>query len=369
MIGAFFGGMRLKGLKVSPMHIARSLARRTKSALRRRLSELVAHRFCAHRDVVSLRWGSHRQEYGLQRHVAYEKIVQPSELVWFRDPVLQEVRIAAKDEVTHFRLRDVDFDPSTGDVIAGARSVLESQRGIADSRPTSMSTEPPRPFPRSGSATAMQLSSNYYHFLLEDVTRLILLKHHGLIRYVATGAPLNAFQAEVLASLNLEAKHLRGLTRFDELQFVNIARPSGVDSAAAVKLLRESFLAEATLRSGTRRIYVSRRGSRRAFPDEPVIEQFLKGRGVEIIRSELLSVAEQIQVFSEAHTLIAPHGAGLANLIFMPLGSQVIELMSPRYANPCFSILSAHANVRYAQILADRWSTKSADIVDYYLKN
>ncbi len=42
---------------------------------------------------------------------------------------------------------------------------------------------------------------------------------------------------------------------------------------------------------------------------------------------EGLSLAEQIRLFAGAGTVVAPHGAGLANLAYMPAGGRVVEFL------------------------------------------
>ena len=37
-------------------------------------------------------------------------------------------------------------------------------------------------------------------------------------------------------------------------------------------------------------------------------------------------------MFSEAHIIAGAHGAGLVNMVFAPPGTQLIELIGPRYA-------------------------------------
>jgi capsular polysaccharide biosynthesis protein len=47
-----------------------------------------------------------------------------------------------------------------------------------------------------------------------------------------------------------------------------------------------------------------------------------------------MTVAEQIEAFSTARLIVAPHGAALANLVFAGSGAAVIELFPAGYARP-----------------------------------
>ncbi|HBW56875.1 MAG TPA: hypothetical protein DEF27_03370, partial [Oscillatoriales bacterium UBA8482] len=53
--------------------------------------------------------------------------------------------------------------------------------------------------------------------------------------------------------------------------------------------------------------------------------------GVVPVELETLSVAEQARLFAHAKVIIAPHGAGLTNLMFCSPETIVIELVSPHY--------------------------------------
>ena len=58
---------------------------------------------------------------------------------------------------------------------------------------------------------------------------------------------------------------------------------------------------------------------------EPLLEE-LKGRGFELIAFETLSPIEQIAAMNRADVVIAPHGAGLANMVFARPDTHVIEI-------------------------------------------
>merc|ERR1719506_364388 len=50
------------------------------------------------------------------------------------------------------------------------------------------------------------------------------------------------------------------------------------------------------------------------------------GKTFHLFVGAALSIAQTIQLFREARIVVAPHGAGLANVIFCGNGSAVIEL-------------------------------------------
>lgn len=79
------------------------------------------------REVASLRWGSHRHEYGLGRHVARETLLRDQEVIEFRDPVLNEYHTEIKDEIKTYVLTDVVLFPA-GFLTAEGVVIRESLR-------------------------------------------------------------------------------------------------------------------------------------------------------------------------------------------------------------------------------------------------
>ena len=74
-----------------------------------------------------------------------------------------------------------------------------------------------------------------------------------------------------------------------------------------------------------RKIYIERQGSLTRNVNNHH-ELLLALKGWESVRLETMSVADQIKTFSEASHILAPHGAGLVNLLWCKEGTKVIEI-------------------------------------------
>jgi capsular polysaccharide biosynthesis protein len=110
----------------------------------------------------------------------------------------------------------------------------------------------------------------------------------------------------------------------------------------------------------SRRLYLSRRKApRRRLQNEMEILAGLRELGFEAVFAEELPFQEQISLFAQAEVIVAPHGAGLANLFFAPKGTRIVELFSPRYINPCFYSLSLVLNQPYACVVGRTDATGS----------
>jgi len=76
-------------------------------------------------------------------------------------------------------------------------------------------------------------------------------------------------------------------------------------------------------------LYASRREqSNRRLLNEAEVEALLTQRGFRIIVPGEMRVPEQIAAFSRARVVVAPHGAGLANMVFAPPGATLVEITS-----------------------------------------
>jgi hypothetical protein len=113
--------------------------------------------------------------------------------------------------------------------------------------------------------------------------------------------------------------------------------------------LRREFLeAAGPSASGGKRLYISRddAGYRR-IRNEPECLDVLVQCGFEKISLSGMTVAEQAELFSSAEAVVAPHGAGLANLVFCNPGTRVVELFSPVWLKPCYWELCNGACLEY----------------------
>lgn len=61
----------------------------------------------------------------------------------------------------------------------------------------------------------------------------------------------------------------------------------------------------------------------------------------------LPSFEETWSIFRRAVAVVAPHGAGLSNLVFVPPGAAVIEVLKRREVNLCYRTLAYNLGHRY----------------------
>jgi len=103
-----------------------------------------------------------------------------------------------------------------------------------------------------------------------------------------------------------------------------------------------------------KRIFVSRRKApARKILNELEVMDFLEPLGFQAYILEDLSFSEQVRLFSQADVVIAPHGAGLTNILFCQ-SAKVIELFGhPHYIRPDYFQLAQCADLQYTFLICD----------------
>ena len=116
--------------------------------------------------------------------------------------------------------------------------------------------------------------------------------------------------------------------------------------------MRHAFDARAT--GGDRRLLVSRAdvNARRVLNEDEVFGR-LEPHGFERVTPGRLPLAEQVALFSQAQIVVGTHGAGLANIVFMPEGGSVIETFGRNFMQGGFAWLSHLSGHAYAHIVSD----------------
>jgi capsular polysaccharide biosynthesis protein len=177
-----------------------------------------------------------------------------------------------------------------------------------------------------------EASGNYYHWLLDLVPRVLLLKHatQNFSNYDALllkGSRAN-YERETLAALGVPAEKIRYVNSRERFQIASAVFPSMETSVIApwkVHGLRN--LTSSGKPNQHRRLYLSRaRAAVRRIANENEISEILRHRNFEIVEAENLSWREQADLFASGSVIVAPHGAALANIVFCQPGTRVVEI-------------------------------------------
>lgn len=239
------------------------------------------------------------------------------------------------------------------------------QLGLTDPEAHTLLTDHlvvPRRQALPGTATVLSSADadGYYHWLLDALPRLGILEGAGIDlehidHFLVPRGRLPAIR-ESLELLGVPLSRCRELdTRsspvVDKLLLPSLPGRTGNTAPWARDYLRDRFLPAALALPDRfpRRFFVSRRGGRRVANEAalmPVLEHF----NIEPVQPETLGFLEQVALFARAELIVAPHGAALANLVFSPPSTAVVELFSPAYVNVCFWALAQLGGLRYAYL-------------------
>jgi hypothetical protein len=209
--------------------------------------------------------------------------------------------------------------------------------------------------------------SNYWHWMMETLPRFRLLQEAGFSpervgRYLValTGA---AFEMETLAALGIPREKLLPIDRRSHFQvetaLVPSQRPASWNVPAwAVSFLRSIPLADAKSPVPAERLYIKRgKGGHRRLLCEAELLPLLESRGFVAVDCADFTVAEQKALFAQARVILAPHGAGLTNLVFCQPRTIVLDLMSAAWPGFYFWGLSAALDLDYSCLVDETTTT------------
>jgi Capsular polysaccharide biosynthesis protein len=210
----------------------------------------------------------------------------------------------------------------------------------------------------ASAVVAVNLGAGYCHWLLEELPRLLALERGEVDNVVANFS--EAFAREAWAWRG-GGERVVAARRHGHLACGPLVVPSLADapceptrrSVERVREFAEGLGREAALRAGRgERIYVTReKARRRRVANEAALWAELERRGFAKVVLEEMPWAEQIAVFRAARVVVAPHGAGLANLVFCEPGARVVELVNRDYFNPVFWRVAALRGLDYRAVL------------------
>lgn len=198
-------------------------------------------------------------------------------------------------------------------------------------------------------------SNNYYHWLFDVLPRLHLLMQSGITcdKYLVNWDGLS-FQIDTLSALGIPQTKLIKNKPDIHLKARKLVVPSLANHAGYVPNWVCSFLRSKLLQVMAepnpefRRIYISRADAiHRRVVNEREITTLLNDFGFMTVVPGLLSFAEQVSIFNSADIVIAPHGAGLTNLLFCNSGTKVIEFFSPNYVCRHYWWIASHLDLDY----------------------
>ncbi len=214
---------------------------------------------------------------------------------------------------------------------------------------------------------------NLCHFLFDHASRLLLYRRAGVDLSAATAigpALRTEYQRDTVARIGVGGwratdapARLRVRRLFVASTCRHLLHPAHWGASWAVASVRALF--ELAPRQMPRRLLVSRADAPvRRIANHAEIEAMLAPLGFATIVPGRLAFAEQIAAFRDATHVVAPHGAGLANILFAAPGTHVLEVFHPHYGTWAYAIAAAALGLDYASLVARDGASDAAEFND-----
>jgi hypothetical protein len=187
--------------------------------------------------------------------------------------------------------------------------------------------------------TVQRYGHMYYHFVVETLPKLVLLKQAGLpegTKILMWGEP---YEQKFLDILGIPQEYV---VKYDPLKvytadtlFFPTPVPRITPAREALEATREAFGVE-TLSEDERDliIYCSRSGasSRSVANEEELLKQLEVSFPEEkvVVYNSMDDISSLVHLFQRAKVIIGPHGAGLSHMLFAAPGTHVLEFQFMR---------------------------------------
>ena len=277
--------------------------------------------------------------------------------------------IGLSDPAWVFELKEVDFWGRYGGSIVTADHFLLADLSPevwgVDNHPIFSRLRLPKPQALSGRtaiAVTPEAAGNYYHWLIDLLPRVSLLKPFGrpfdFDRLLINGSRAS-YETESLDALGIPADKITYVDASHRFHLAYAAVASMDHSAKviapwkieALRNVRDTMPGHGTIPG--RRLYVSRkRAAVRRIVNEADVETLLRDNGFTTVHLESCSWSEQVAMFGAAEVVLAPHGAALVNIAFCQPGTVVAEISTPAGYRDFFLQLAASAGLTYRYLEA-----------------
>jgi hypothetical protein len=222
-------------------------------------------------------------------------------------------------------------------------------------------------FPKAKTGTYFNLSlywwSNYYHWCCDILTRLLwaLPQLSGDARIVLPPR-LSAWQKRSLELVGLSASRCvqfsgRRPWKTERLIWASPLAMTGDHEPNSLAMLRTIILQKLRIepaKPGWRKLYLSRKNvSQRSVINETELLPLLVERGYEVVDCGALDFDSQVKLFTEAGTIVGPHGAAFANILWAAPGARVFEVFEPGSVRRCYWSLCRSLGHRHTCAIGD----------------
>ena len=199
---------------------------------------------------------------------------------------------------------------------------------------------------------------NYAHWLFDIVPKLIIVSEFCKLKKINYFyfSKLNNFQKESLKFMKIDQARFidsNKLRHIESEKLIAVTHPNYFKKTIffahsnlpkwIIYSLKNIFLKKKVKKSFYKKIFIDRSDSTQKHcklinNNEVII--FLKKKGFKILQLNKIKFFNQISIFKNCKEIIAPHGAGLANLTFCKSGTKVSEKIPKNIKNNVYKRIS-----------------------------
>jgi len=216
----------------------------------------------------------------------------------------------------------------------------------------------------SGSAAVLSVNGwdSYYHFLLQAMVRLKILKRHrhDIDKYIVPKG-ITSWHEDVMSNFGISEDETIKIGRKEKIMVsrlyaATIPMVEGSVSKYTVKYLRNVSEVE-TEKVDNKKVYVVRGNRRRRIENEKAIVREMEKRGWTVCDGLRMSFEEQVSAMSGAELIVGAHGAGMTNMVFS-LNARVIEIFPSDHLVPnCYDHLAERCGHEYNWLVSGQMNS------------
>ncbi len=206
----------------------------------------------------------------------------------------------------------------------------------------------------------------FFHWMYDVLPGIHLMEKSGIdlnsIDYFVFNNYDFSYQKETLELLGIpEHKIIRSIDKpYIQAKKLIVPAPNLFQNDTTTpewicNFIKQKLLPEtAKNKTANRHIYINRKNaiSRNVVNQDELMKQ-LESLNFESVVLESLTISEQAELMASASVVLAPHGAGLSNIVFCQPGTKIIELFAPTYVPPCYRIISNICGLEHYYLIGE----------------
>lgn len=184
---------------------------------------------------------------------------------------------------------------------------------------------------------------NYYHWLLEAMPRLFLLKDQAAQLKLILNVNSPGFVKQYAALFGFKEIIYVGddkLVKTDKIVFSTFTSRGLAMYEPIIKDMVQWLFAKNDIKENpnpTKNIFITRKNAKyRRLLNEDEVIAYLSSKGFKIVTLENLTIKEQMQLFADSKCVIGTQGAGMANMIYSTHGKILITIIHEEHPDDAY---------------------------------